>query len=375
MKTAWAFSETESVIHLCLRLFLFLTLIVISTLSFHASYLSVPMVLLLTCLIATVAVKTCKKRLGIRSSQPTWFVFERLFPRAFPQVVGFVWACIGLIPVEFLIWLHGYLMHWSRKSVFSFRRMPGAEGMVALTIDDAIARGIDSQMMHQVLEILAEYNAKCSFFVVTSFVDRFDGLLREAVKNGHEICNHGGEDIPYHRHSKEEFRKILLECEEKIDSCLREVNATSPSDKGEVNRRNNKWFRPPHAKMSDHMVEVLDEEGFRIAMSDCYGMDVMCRPPFIANYTVSHAHPGGCLGVFSYVSAPVLGMCLDSCVLPNVACLTLASCALLQGLLCCSTCQRSASASTICRACACCWQGCMRAGSSAFPYHSSSSHA
>ena len=27
-------------------------------------------------------------------------------------------------------------------------------------------------------------------------------------------------------------------------------------------------------------------------MSDCYGMDVMCRPPFIADYTARHAQAG-----------------------------------------------------------------------------------
>ena len=144
------------------------------------------------------------------------------------------------------------------------------------------------------LEVLAEYNATCSFFVVTTYMEEREADVRQLLRSGHEICNHGGKDIPYHRHSKESFRDVLLTCEAKIDECLRDVNSSSSASPGPVgiNRRNNKWFRPPHAKMSDNMEKVLEEGGFRLAMSDCYGLDVMCRPPFIGEYTARHAQAG-----------------------------------------------------------------------------------
>lgn len=147
-------------------------------------------------------------------------------------------------------------------------------------------------MMCEVLEVLAEFDATCSFFVVTTFCEGREDMLHEAVRQGHELCNHGSKDIPYHQHSKEDFRKVLLDCERTVNATLHTVNTESPPAIGAVNRRNNKWFRPPHAKMSAEMEEVLEEEGFRFAMSDCYAMDVICRPPFIADFTASHARHG-----------------------------------------------------------------------------------
>lgn len=232
----------------------------------------------------------CKDRLGISERAPTWFIWAKLFPKTFPQVVGLIWSAIGLIPCENLIAAFGYFNEWGRRGVWTFRNQEGAQGLVALTIDDAPARPHGRSLMDVVLPLLAEYNATCSFFVVSTFMEGREAEMRQAVEAGHELCNHGGKDVPYHRHTKEAFQEVLLACEAKIDKCLDDVNAASPSPS--INRCNNKWFRPPHAKMSPAMEQVLAEEGFRIAMSDCYGMDVMCRPPFIANYTARHAQAG-----------------------------------------------------------------------------------
>lgn len=238
------------------------------------------------------ALQACKARLGLKPRAPNWQVYAVLFPSLFPQVVAFIWSCVGCLPCEVLIRLHGYGNPWSKKAVWNFRYQEGAQGKVALTIDDAPGRPNGIPLLKEVLEVLDEYNATASFFVVTTFSEQREEMLREMVERGHEICNHGGKDIKYHRHSKEAFTEVLMECEAKINTCLHQVNAASPAQADTINRRNNLWFRPPQAAMSEAMVEVLEEKGFRIAMSDCYGMDVMCRPPFIANYTASHARPG-----------------------------------------------------------------------------------
>jgi len=243
------------------------------------------------------ALQQYKERTGMKRTAPNWFVYARLFPVFFPRVVGWIWGTIGaVVPCEIMIWLHGYFNgEWSRKAVWNFRAHAhaGALGKVAMTIDDAPARPGGTPMVKEVLEILDEYNATCSFFVVSTFMEGRGDMMRQIVERGHELCNHGGKDIAYHRHSKDDFREVFLECETNINTYLSAVNAATPPPKDAVNRRNNKWFRPPHAKVSDAMVEVLEQQGVRVAMSDCYGMDVMCRPPFIANYTASHARAGG----------------------------------------------------------------------------------
>jgi peptidoglycan/xylan/chitin deacetylase (PgdA/CDA1 family) len=251
-----------------------------------------------------------KHRMGIKREAPNWQVYAKLFPTLFPQIVAVIWSCVGCIPCEVLIGIHMHMTRWSRSAVWNFCNEEGAQGKVALTIDDAPVRPDGTPLMNEVLEVLAEYNATASFFVVTTFMEQREEVVREIVERGHEICNHGSMDIAYHNHSKDAFERVLLECETKIDSCLDAVNSASPPAPDAVNRRNNKWFRPPHAKMSSHMLDVLQKHGFRIAMSDCYAMDVMCRPPFIANFTARHARPGN---AYMYQHLTLSLLILDTC--------------------------------------------------------------
>ncbi|MBV6681871.1 polysaccharide deacetylase family protein [Bacillus thuringiensis] len=60
------------------------------------------------------------------------------------------------------------------------------EKIVALTFDD----GPHPVFTPQILEILAKYNAKATFFVAGNKVKRFPAILIREVKEGHEIANH-----------------------------------------------------------------------------------------------------------------------------------------------------------------------------------------
>ncbi|MFB6732567.1 polysaccharide deacetylase family protein [Bacillus mobilis] len=60
------------------------------------------------------------------------------------------------------------------------------EKIVALTFDD----GPHPVFTPQILDILAKYNAKATFFVAGNKVKRFPAILIREVKEGHEIANH-----------------------------------------------------------------------------------------------------------------------------------------------------------------------------------------
>jgi len=182
-------------------------------------------------------------------------------------------------------------------------------GYVALTIDDAPGRG--EPLTEEIISLLEEFDAKCTFFVVSNYMDRHEDFLEECVGKGHELANHGGDDMfalfpcpcyvpgadlacgadsPYHRHSETEFREVLLDCQRKIDT----VNGTIP---GVAKRRVGapKWFRPPQGKMSAAMDRVLQSFGYSIAMCDCWGMDVLCGADFVQKYTLRHVRDGSIL--------------------------------------------------------------------------------
>ncbi|WP_410986641.1 polysaccharide deacetylase family protein [Bacillus paranthracis] len=60
------------------------------------------------------------------------------------------------------------------------------EKIVALTFDD----GPHPVFTPKILDILAKYNAKATFFVAGNKVKRFPAILKRQVKEAHEIANH-----------------------------------------------------------------------------------------------------------------------------------------------------------------------------------------
>lgn len=63
---------------------------------------------------------------------------------------------------------------------------PRRAGVVALTFDD----GPSAEFTPQVLDILARYNAKATFFLVGSEIEASPDVVRRMVNEGHRIGNH-----------------------------------------------------------------------------------------------------------------------------------------------------------------------------------------
>jgi peptidoglycan/xylan/chitin deacetylase (PgdA/CDA1 family) len=105
---------------------------------------------------------------------------------------------------------------------------------------------------------------------------------------GHELANHGAEDIAYHYHSAEDFKAALHACDRKIQ----ELYSSSSSHTGGGESARVKWFRPPHGRCSDAMLRVLEQEGYTLALCDAFGMDTVCGAPFVARHILRHARGG-----------------------------------------------------------------------------------
>lgn len=104
-------------------------------------------------------------------------------------------------------------------------------------------------------------------------------------QRGHELANHCVEDIPYHTFSEENFEAALLDCQGRIDEFI--LTRSSRRHQQAV-----KWFRPPQGRCSGKMERVLERHGYRIAMCDVFGLDVMCGEPFVSSYVLRHAREG-----------------------------------------------------------------------------------
>lgn len=125
-------------------------------------------------------------------------------------------------------------------------RVARRDGAVALTFDD----GPDPRFTPAVLDILAEHDAKATFFVVGDQVERHPQLLERIVAEGHEIGHHS--------HSHRRMRLLdAVDITWEIESCLSalERHGIEPA-----------WYRPPRKELCFRQKDAAHRYGMDIAL-------------------------------------------------------------------------------------------------------------
>lgn len=121
------------------------------------------------------------------------------------------------------------------------------EKLIALTFDD----GPDPEYTPQVLSLLAAQRAKATFFVTGSRAGRFPDLVQQIADQGHQVGNHGFQHISLRDVSADRF---LAEVE-KAHAVIQGAAGQAP-----------RVFRPPYGEYAPHMVETLEQRGYRLIM-------------------------------------------------------------------------------------------------------------
>ena len=144
-----------------------------------------------------------------------------------------------------------YLIHTPKfiQSLFPnfIWRIPTEEKVLYLTFDD----GPIPEVTPWVLDQLAEYNAKATFFCVGENVERHQDIIERMKLEGHTAANHtqnhlsgwGSENVPY-------FHNVR-KCAHLVDSDL---------------------FRPPYGRMKPRQAQFLLRH-YRIVMWDVLSAD------------------------------------------------------------------------------------------------------
>ena len=118
---------------------------------------------------------------------------------------------------------------------------------VALTFDD----GPHPRYTPQILDILAEYGVKATFFVVGRNVGYHPEIVRRAMAEGHEIGNHTHHHYRTAKIERAEVLEDILECQEELSLEL-----------GIVCR----FFRPPEGVFDEELRHFCEEQGLTIVM-------------------------------------------------------------------------------------------------------------
>lgn len=127
--------------------------------------------------------------------------------------------------------------------------VPTDEKVIALTFDD----GPDPTDTPAILELLRQYDAKATFFVVGERVDKYPAIVRQEALEGHEIANH-----TYHhkymnrrKHSSASLEEEMLKTEQSI------VRATGQKPR---------LFRPPGGYYNEQLVSASKKSGYKVVL-------------------------------------------------------------------------------------------------------------
>ena len=133
------------------------------------------------------------------------------------------------------------------KTGHVFWDIPVDEKLVALTFDD----GPDPVFTSQILDALAKYEAKATFFVIGEEAERFPDLIKRQVNDGHEIGNH-----TYRHHFRDGYEPYILKKElEKNAKVIARLTGFSPS-----------LFRPIAGYYDKEIVDTAINSGYNVIL-------------------------------------------------------------------------------------------------------------
>lgn len=156
------------------------------------------------------------------------------------------------------------------------RRGPTSARRVALTFDDG-----PDDYTERYLEVLDNLNVPATFFLCGEHADARPELVREYVRRGHQLANHG---YDHTRFSKLSGRALA-------DQLARTERALG----GQITGR--PWVRPPHGDLDTASFVRLLSAGYTIALWSIDSQDYGDKDPasLAARCSPKHVGPGDVL--------------------------------------------------------------------------------
>ncbi|KAK0656158.1 hypothetical protein B0T16DRAFT_398723 [Cercophora newfieldiana] len=163
--------------------------------------------------------------------------------------------------------------------------LPPSKKIVALTIDDA-----PSDHTRDILAALQAGGAHATFFVIGGQVAGREEILREIVRGGHELGNHGMHDEMARALSGEELEAQVREVQGMIERAYKEEGKVPP---GEVEGKRN-YYRPGSGFFSERMLGVVRKVGYHLVLGSIYPHDAQISWPWVnASHILGMLSPGG----------------------------------------------------------------------------------
>ncbi|PEE40578.1 polysaccharide deacetylase family sporulation protein PdaB [Bacillus pseudomycoides] len=124
--------------------------------------------------------------------------------------------------------------------------VPNNEKIIAITFDD----GPDPTYTPQVLELLHQYKAEATFFMIGFRVQRNPYLVKQVLKEGHEIGNHTMNHLYARSASDERLKDDILAGKKYLQKWVKEPLL----------------FRPPGGYINDAVFTTAKEAGYQTVL-------------------------------------------------------------------------------------------------------------
>lgn len=155
-----------------------------------------------------------------------------------------------------------------------------ADKVVALTIDDA-----PSDETEAIQKVLAENDAKATFFVIGKQAANHQQILANLVRKGHELGNHAMRDEPSRQLDDDTLAKQIKAVQIVINAAYHDAGRRDKPPH---------YFRPGSGFFSERMRKLVTKLDFRLVLGSIYPHD-----PQISMWQVNARHilsmlkPGG----------------------------------------------------------------------------------
>ncbi|MHA7963905.1 polysaccharide deacetylase family protein [Paenibacillus sp. CAU 1782] len=126
--------------------------------------------------------------------------------------------------------------------------VPTDEKLIALTFDD----GPNARSTPQILDLLHQYDAKATFFVVGNRIDKYSDIVMREAAEGHEVANHTYNHVFFNGNVPTSvIQKEIAQAKQKI---MDTTGTASP------------WFRPPGGLINDRVIQAANENGYTVLL-------------------------------------------------------------------------------------------------------------
>lgn len=119
------------------------------------------------------------------------------------------------------------------------------EKVIALTFDD----GPDPRYTSQILEVLAKYDAKATFFVLGKNAEKYPEIIKRQYNEGHELANH-----TYSHQFKSSEIKLQDELK-KTNDIIYDITGFAPT-----------LFRPVGGMYTDNIINTAYKSGYKVVI-------------------------------------------------------------------------------------------------------------